>query len=112
MKSRTGMPARERQARSRLAQLAHAAELLRGNLMLMRHTCGKPRCRCAHGAKHESWYLAYSQGGRKRMVSVPRAWLAPVRAEIARHREAKGCLEVLAAAGLERFRAGRKRAPR
>ena len=112
MKSRTGMPARERQARSRLARLAHAAEFLRGNLTLMRHTCGKAGCRCARGEKHASWYLAYSEGGRKRMVSVSRAWLAQVRDGVAHHRETKGLLESLAQAGLRRWRAGKRESPR
>ena len=72
MKPRAAMPSPERQVRSRLAQLAHAGEFLRGSLTLMRHTCGKAGCRCARGEKHGSWYLAYSEGGRKRMVFIPR----------------------------------------
>jgi hypothetical protein len=104
MKSRSPMPAGEREARSRLAQLAHAGEFLRGNLTLMRRVCGKPSCRCARGEKHESWYLCYSEGGRKRMVSVPRRLLAEVRDWLARHRRAKDCLEALAAAGRRRLR--------
>jgi len=106
------MPALEREARSRLAQLAHAGEFVRGNLTLMRHTCGKPTCRCARGEKHESWYLSYSEGGRKRMVSVPREWLARIREWIASHRKAKGCLESLSAAGLRRLREGKRKVSR
>jgi hypothetical protein len=106
------MPAREREARSRLTQLAHAGEFLRGNLTLMRHACGKPSCRCARGEKHESWYLCYSEGGRKKMVSVPSALLAQVRDGIARHRRAKGCLETISASGLRRLREDKKKARR
>jgi hypothetical protein len=110
MTPRAAMPPREREVRSRLAQLAHGGEFLRGSLTLMRHACGKPSCRCARGEKHESWYLAYSDRGRKRMVSVPRESLDAVREWIARHREAKGCLEALSQAGLGRLRGRKERA--
>lgn len=110
MRPRTAMAAREREVRSRLAQLAHAGEFLRGNLTLMRHTCGKHGCRCARGEKHESWYLCYSEEGRKRMISVPREWLGAVREWIARHRAAKECLESLSGAALRRLREGKKAA--
>lgn len=112
MKSRSAMSAGEREARSRLAQLAHDGELLRGNLMRMRRVCGKSSCRCARGDRHESWYLCYSREGRKQMVFVPRAMLAPVRDWIARHRKAKGCLETLSAFGLRRLRQAKKEASR
>lgn len=112
MKSRAAMPAGEREARSRLAQLAHAGEFLRGNLTLMRHACGKASCHCARGEKHESWYLCYSQEGRKQMISVPREMLPRVREWIARHRRAKGCLETLSALGLRRLRQAKQEASR
>ena len=108
MRPRAARPPRERQVRSRLAQLAHAGEFLRGSLTLMRHTCGKRTCRCARGEKHESWYLAYSQGGRKRMVSIPREWLPQVREWIARHRQARGCLEALSQAALRQLRSDKR----
>jgi hypothetical protein len=107
MKPRAAMPPRERQVRSRLAQLAHAGEFLRGSLTLMRHTCGKGGCRCARGEKHESWYLCFSEGGRKRMVSVPRAALPRVREWGARYREGRRCLEALGQCGLGRLRQGK-----
>ena len=108
MASRAAVPPHERQVRSRLAQLAHAGEFLRGSLTLMRHTCGKPRCRCAQGAKHASWYLAYSQEGRKRMVSIPREGVPQVREGIERYRQAKAYLEALSQAALGRLREGRR----
>jgi len=104
MRPRSSVPSPERQAGSRLAQLAHGGELVRGCLTRMVRVCGKPGCRCARGEKHESWYLAYSEGGRKRMVSVPWAWLDRVREWVARHQEAKGCLEALSQACLRRLR--------
>ena len=110
MRPRAAMPPAERQVRSRLAQLAHAGEFLRGSLTLMRHTCGKRACRCARGEKHESWYLGYSEGGRKRMVFIPREALPHVREWVARHREARGCLESLCRAGLRRLREGKRAA--
>ena len=108
MKPRSAWPPTERAARSRLAQLAHAGEFLRGTLTLMRHACGKPRCRCARGEKHESWYLSYSEAGRKRMVSLPRVVTPEVREAIARYQEAKACLETLSQGTLSRLREGRR----
>lgn len=111
MKPRAAMPSSERQVRSRLAQLAHAGEFLRGSLTLMRHTCGKGGCRCARGEKHESWYLAYSEGGRKRMLFIPREALPHVREWVARYREGKRCLEALSQGGLGRLRALKRPPP-
>ena len=108
MKARAATPAAERRVRSRLGQLACAGEFLRGSLTLMRHTCGKRTCRCARGEKHGSWYLAYSEAGEKRMVSLPRESVPRVREWVARHREAKGCLESLSQAALRQLRQGRR----
>lgn len=110
MKPRSAVPSEERRVRSRLAQLAHEGDVLRGSLTLMRHTCGKRGCRCARGDKHESWYLGYSEEGKKRMVSIRREALAQVREWIARYQESKGCLESLSRAALRRLREeGRRR---
>ena len=103
MKPRMGMTHVERQARSRLAKLIHGADWVRGTLILMRHTCGKPRCRCAAGAKHESWYLAYSDRGRRRMVYVPRDWLERVRGWVANWREAGERMETVSRRQLEKL---------
>jgi len=110
MKPRAAMSPSERRLRSRLAQLAHAGELLRGSLTLMRHACGKAHCHCARGEKHESWYLAYSEEGRKRMVSIPRGALPRVREWVARYREARACLDGLSEEALGRLREGRRAA--
>ena len=104
MQPRSAWPEEERQARSRLAQLAHRAGLLRGSLQLMRRVCGRPGCRCATGARHASWYLAFSEAGKKQMVFVPRDWLARVRQWVAEYQEARACLDRLSAAHLRRLR--------
>ena len=104
MKPRSALAARERAARSRLAQWAHRGEWLRGTLVKMRHTCGKARCRCVRGEKHESWYLAYSEKGRRRMVYVPRDWLLRVRGWVATWHAAGECLETVSQEQLRRLR--------
>jgi len=109
MKPRTAMEPSERQARSRLAQLAHEGDVLRGCLTLLRHACGTPGCHCAGGDKHESWYLAFSQEGRKRMVSIPREALDRGREWVDRYQEARGLLDALSERALGRLLEGRRR---
>lgn len=78
---RSHRPAAERDARSRLRRCADAP-LLRGSLVSMRRSCGKPGCHCARGEKHVSLYLAIRVGARRKMIYVPpeleprvRAWV-------------------------------------
>lgn len=57
---------------------------------LVRHPvrCGKPSCRCAGGALHESWRLVWRDAlGRQRRRYVRRAEVEAVRAVLARRRE-------------------------
>ncbi len=65
------MEPREREIRSRLAQLLSRAALVRGSLSIREKSCGKPTCRCARGDKHRAVYLVASDGGKLRQLFIP-----------------------------------------
>lgn len=49
-----------------------------GYLFQMRRRCGNPRCRCAKGRLHISWYLSRRQRGKTKLKHVGRVipeWL-------------------------------------
>lgn len=89
------MSARERQFRSRLAQVVTQRGLIRGSLLVRRRVCGKTNCRCARGERHESLYLAVSEGGRTRQLFVPRRWEALVRQWVADYHQVQALMEEL-----------------
>jgi len=68
---------RQRQAAER--QLLGRAELLKGTVLEVRRTCGKPGCKCAEGDKHICYQLSASIEGRTRTRNVPRKDLTKVR---------------------------------
>ena len=86
---------RERQRRSRLAQIIHAARFLRGTLSLRNVCCGKPSCRCARGELHACLYLVRRQGGKLRQLFVPRQREERVREAVKNHQEMERLIEEL-----------------
>ena len=90
---RAKMSVRERDRRSRLAQLTHGAGLLRGTLAIRERVCGKPNCKCAKGKKHISLYLVASYKGRPRQLFIPRDWEPQVRRWVQQYQEARRLLE-------------------
>lgn len=83
--------------------------LLRGTLTTFRRRCGKPTCRCATGAPHESPALTYTEGGRTKTVTLAHAEVAEVSAALARFADARAELERAADAGIAALRARRGR---
>jgi hypothetical protein len=80
MNPRSHLPAPERHARSRLAQLIAEQPFLRGSLVERARSCGKPACRCRQkGQLHRSLYLATRHNGRRVLLYVPRALQETVR---------------------------------
>jgi len=98
------MSAEERKFRSQLAQLIDQRGMLRGTLLLRRRVCGKPTCKCARGAKHESLYLIIREGGRRRHVFIPRDWEGVVRQWAADYRRAKGLMDEICRLHCEKVR--------
>ena len=107
MRPRSALPPEERRARSRLAKLAHQEPLLRGSLVHMARTCGKPRCRCTRGEKHESLYLAVRDHGKRRLIYVPPDWEERVRQWVAAGQEVQSLIEAITAATLDRLHRGK-----
>lgn len=87
------MSAKERQFRSKLAQLIGQRGLIRGSLLVRRRRCGKPTCKCARGEGHQSLYLVISQGGRSRQLFVPKAYEQAVRQWVADYHRARELME-------------------
>ena len=89
---RTKMGEKERNWRSRLTQIMHAREFIRGTLTIREHTCGKAGCKCARGEKHTSFYLSRSYRGKPQQIYVPLAQSREVKVWLKEYREAKRLL--------------------
>ena len=87
------MSPRERELRSRLAQLLRSEGLLRGSLSVRDRVCGKPNCKCLRGEKHVALYVVASQEGELRQLYVPKSWENDVRQWVENQREARALLE-------------------
>ena len=85
----------ERNLRSRLAQLASGAWLLRGAISERSGKCGKPNCRCAKGELHHSVYLVQSQAGKVRQMCVPKGLQDPVRRAVGNCQEVQRLIEAI-----------------
>jgi hypothetical protein len=86
----------------RLEQLRYLrdvpAEGLLGSLVESQRRCGKSSCHCAQGTGHAQWSLTFMSGGKKRVVSIPPAWVEEVRRRVEQGRKFKEALcEVFAA---------------
>lgn len=65
--------------RKLLPRVLRPSRMVRGSLYEMRRRCGNPRCKCARGDLHASWYLSRGEGGRTRLTYIGRVvpdWLA------------------------------------
>ncbi len=91
--SRAGMPAPERNARSRLVQLLSRQGIIRGSLLVRRRVCGKPGCKCARGQKHESLYLVITDKGQTRQLYVPKDFEPLVRRWVEDYHQARELME-------------------
>jgi hypothetical protein len=69
--------------------------LLRGSLITLRRTCGKPGCRCAgkKGIPHESPALSCTIGGTSHVITLTPTEVPEVRAALERYLREQGRLE-------------------
>lgn len=95
--------AQERQARSRLAQILHSQEVIHGSLVPMARQCGKARCHCQQGHKHESLYLSVILEGKRRMVYIPPELEQEVRERVAAYREVETLTESVSTSCVDRI---------
>lgn len=56
---------------ARLKRLASLRPFLSASLVKIARVCGNPRCRCAAGHKHRSYYLTFKQRAKTRTLYVP-----------------------------------------
>jgi len=92
---RASIPPSERRRRSRIAQLAHTSQLLRGTLSVRSLTCGKAHCCCTRGQPHISLYLVQSQQGKPRQLYVAKGWEDRVRQAVKNYQELQALVEEL-----------------
>ena len=45
--------------------------LVKGNVYELARKCGKPNCICTRGQLHRSMVLTWSEGGKRRLFSIP-----------------------------------------
>ena len=93
MKHRSGFSPANRKARSALSKIVHDQGFVRGSIITMKRVCGNPNCRCAKGQKHVSLYLSRSEGGRPKMLFIPKHYEAMVKRWIKNYRRVKELME-------------------
>jgi hypothetical protein len=98
---------RERAWRRRACELLRQDGLLRGSISVRRRVCGKPRCRCAEGERHEAMYVVYREAGRTVQLYVSKKWEERVRRWVKRYGEARELLDKLS--GLYEAKVRRRR---
>ncbi len=103
MRHRGYLPVKERQARSRLAQLLHQKPLLIGSLVSMSRVCGKPGCKCTQGELHPGLYLSLRVKEKRKMIHVPQSLEAKVRQWVGTYQEAWRLMEKVSEACYQRF---------
>jgi hypothetical protein len=103
VKSRSHRPGGQRHARSCAVQQIAENPLLRGSLVSMARTCGKPGCHCQQGEKHVSLYLAVRLNNRRRMIYVPAAMENTVRGWVANAREVDRLLDFISQQCVRQF---------
>jgi hypothetical protein len=72
--------------------------LVKGNVYEIARRCGTPTCSCTRGRLHRNMVLTWSEQGRSRMRSIPRARVAELRkksAEYLRFRRSRAEVSVL-----------------
>lgn len=57
-------------------------DLLPGSLTHKTVRCGKPTCRCVHGAGHSVWTLTFMSDGKKRVIAIPPAMVEDVQRRV------------------------------
>ena len=65
--------------RKLLGHVLRPLPMIIGYLYQMRRRCGNPRCKCARGELHASWYLSRRKEGKTRLTYVGRVvpeWLS------------------------------------
>ena len=97
------MPVKEREIRSKLAQLIGDRGIVRGSLVVREKVCGKSNCKCACGERHTAQYLVVSQAGKKRQLFITAGKEGRVKRWLDNYREAQALLEEICNINLDRL---------
>jgi hypothetical protein len=62
----------DQRRRSLIGHVLRPLPMVVGYLFQMRRRCGNPRCRCAKGKLHVSWYISRRVEGRTRLKHIGR----------------------------------------
>jgi uncharacterized protein DUF6788 len=100
---RSQQTCRERTARSQLRKRFADAPWLRGSLVRMARSCGKPGCHCAQGEKHVSLYLAIRAGRKRTMIYLPPELEERARTWVESSQEIDRLLDVVSQACLDQL---------
>lgn len=88
------MGEKEREYRSRVNQYIGGMEIVRGNLVMRLHTCGKINCRCVtKGEKHKSLYISRSNKGRMEQQYISKDKEAQIKQWTKHYQEIQKLLE-------------------
>lgn len=90
---RSKMSKEERGKRSRLTQMVHSREFVRGTLTMREKTCGRSNCQCTEGQKHLALYLVHSEDGKVEQLYVPKKWQERVQQWVKQYKDIRGLLE-------------------
>jgi hypothetical protein len=87
-------------ARHKIARQAHPEDIMRGSLVMVERTCGKPNCRCVKGHKHRSLYLSQYHKGSPRMIYIPKRAQEDARRMVRNYQMLKGILNKVSDANM------------
>ena len=90
---RSKMSVEERNRRSRLTQIIHSQEFVRGTLQIRWKVCGSPNCKCIQGQKHPALYLISSKDGCRKQLYIPKRWEGKVREWVKQYKDMQERLE-------------------
>jgi hypothetical protein len=106
------MTEKEKDCRSRLAQMIHGKEIVVGSLQIKRRVCGKAECKCVQGAKHASLYLSTRYKGKRKDIFIPKTSEAQAREANERYQAMKRMMDVISSACIERLLVRPARTPK
>jgi hypothetical protein len=54
--------------------------MIRGSIVMLKGKCGKPNCACSHDPErgHLRYYLSVNEGGKTRMIYIPKKRLSEI----------------------------------
>lgn len=69
----------QRKLKKLVASFPDVTPVVKGSLVILKRTCGKPNCKCRTGKKHESLYLSRNIKGKTNMTYIPKQFEERIR---------------------------------